>query len=119
MNNPSISNDLELAEKALEVMGWEQFRWSRIGPTHRNTEGRQIQLRPNDPLSNDLAAEGKRWLEDRCDKLIYSSFVYTGGRFRGLDCWVDGVFKTRQYCPTENEAVLRAVVEIGTREQTS
>ncbi len=108
MNKPSISNNLELAEKALEVMGWKQTGFL-AGPTHKNGD-RTFLVKRTSPLSNDLAAEGKRWLlSKKTDMVIMfhpnSVSIYLGPSSRAI-----------LSCPTENEAVLRAVVEIGTRD---
>lgn len=125
-------SDLELAEKALEVMGWKPTdQWLCTPPDavargwmHPDSVSGNEPLRcksmwiaSNYPLSNDLAAEGKRWLLDREHRLSIDLFERDGERLAYVVVFSDDNMQwVRIYdveAPTENEAVLRAVVEIG------
>lgn len=120
MKSTEKNDHLELAEKALEVMGWRKrnknfcrncagYAWVY------EKESRTFTINECGPLSNDLAAEGKRWLLSQfADSFLTivvlpdeaSVCIYSGEKEVIRE-------KSRKKFSTENEAVLRAVVEIG------
>lgn len=122
MNKTSISNDLDLAEKALEVMGFECIGIDRDTAHRRFYKNgcENVVLKSTSSLSNDLVAEGKRWLLDSEHRLSIDLFERDGERLAYVVVFSDDNMQwVRIYdveAPTENEAVLRAVVEIGKKE---